>query len=303
MLAASQIRQEEAHAVIAEFAISRQTFEDITAALIVGLKTAWFVIFEQQVLVIVLAVDDQFHFNQRPAWQRTSILHRDAFVFRNLLRDYLASIALNADLLVFSFKTIELAVDFDFQSGSSDRIFLREVGQIRAEVNRALACAANFDCVVSGGDCIAFDQQNIVEAEEVFRRDLYRLLDFSVDQNFHSHVRLNFTRGLNVVGHGFDNHRCVASAVPVSAVLTIIQQILDQSRSDFVVWTDRHQQLKINGHGFIVAAIPVPPAVFWQPQPRRLIFIVLFEELFDVLEHHVTTFGILLFVQHKTGQG
>jgi hypothetical protein len=290
------------NAVVAEFAISRQTFEDVTAALVVGFEAAGFVIFEQQVLVVVLAVDDHFHFDQVAAGDGTQIFQRNAFVFRHLLTDHLASITLHADLFVVTFQTIELSIDFDFQTGGGDVVFLREVGQIRTEVNRAFACAADFDFVVAGGDGITFDQQDIVEAEQILAVDLHGLLHFAIDKNFHGHVRLIFTRGLDVVGHGFDNHRGVASTVPVCAVLAIIQKILDQSRSDFVVGSNGDQQLQINGHGFVVAAVPVPPAVLWQSQPGRLVFVVLFEKLFDVLDHHVSTFGILLFVQHETCQ-
>ena len=85
VLASGERREEETNSVVAEFALSGQTFEPVAAALVVRFEAAGFVDFQHQIFVFVLAVDDEFHFNQRLARQKPSVLNRNAFVLRDLL--------------------------------------------------------------------------------------------------------------------------------------------------------------------------------------------------------------------------
>ena len=78
-------KREFGYSVVAEFALSGQTFEPVAAALVVRFEAAGFVDFQHQIFVFVLAVDDEFHFNQRLARQKPSVLNRNAFVLRDLL--------------------------------------------------------------------------------------------------------------------------------------------------------------------------------------------------------------------------
>jgi hypothetical protein len=65
------------------------------------------------------------------------------------MRHDLASITLNVDLFVVTFEPIELASHLNLKPSSGDLIFLREVRQIRTEVDKAFAFATDFNFVSS----------------------------------------------------------------------------------------------------------------------------------------------------------
>lgn len=147
MLTASQCVQEEADSFVAKFAISVEAFPDVAASLIVRFKTAWLVVFQQQVFVVVLAVDQQFDFDEVAAGDGPKVFERNSLVLRDLLIDQLSPVALNVDLFVVAFKSIELSSHLHFQTGGLDGVFFGEVRQVRTEVDRAFTRAADFDRV------------------------------------------------------------------------------------------------------------------------------------------------------------
>ena len=64
--------------LVAELAVGVESFPDIAAAMVVWVEAAGLVIFQQQVFVVVLAVDDQFDFDQIAAGDGSQIFQRDA---------------------------------------------------------------------------------------------------------------------------------------------------------------------------------------------------------------------------------
>ena len=135
-------------------------------------------------------------------------------------------------------------------------------------------------------ECLSFDDEHVVEREQIGRRDLDLLARLAVECDRHCHLGPVFAAGLQVVGKRLDAERRVARGVPVGAVLAVIEHVLDQPRRQLAVGIGSCQQLQVERVGFDLAAVPAPPvSLVGELQVGSLVFIVANDVLADVLKH------------------
>ena len=148
----------------------------------------------------------------------------------------------------------------------------------------------------AGREGFAFEDERVVEREQVVGVDLGFFALLAVDPDFDREVRLVFAAGFDVVGERFDDEGRVARAVPVGGVLAIVDQVLHEPRGDRALRFDGGEQLQVVGVGFELAAVPVPPDVLRQVQVGGLVLVVLDDVLADVLHDHRELLGFVLLV-------
>ena len=74
-----------------------------------------------------------------------------------------------------------------------------------------------------------FEQECIVECEQVRRIDFHFLLLLAIEPDFHGQVRLVFAALPHVIGQSFNAQRGVARAAPVSCLFAIVQEVLHET--------------------------------------------------------------------------
>src|SRR5688572_12310858 len=100
MPAASELPNEERYAVVAIFDVRRQTGCGVSAALLDGLEAGGLQVLEEQVLVVVLAVDDELDLDEVAAGERVAIAEWLPLVLFDLLIEGLAARAFGFDFLI-----------------------------------------------------------------------------------------------------------------------------------------------------------------------------------------------------------
>ncbi|HRH75920.1 MAG TPA: hypothetical protein PK129_01120 [Cellvibrionaceae bacterium] len=86
MPAAGQDAREEADALVAQFHVGPQAVADVTAAQVDRLEARGLEVFEDQILVVVLAFDFEFDFDQVAAPKLREVDEFAALVLLDLLR-------------------------------------------------------------------------------------------------------------------------------------------------------------------------------------------------------------------------
>ena len=159
---------------------------------------------------------------------------------------------------------------------------------------------AEFERVTPGGDVGPFEHERVVIDEQVLGIDFDILPLRTVEPHLDRQVGLALARGPQVVGQCFDAEGRVARALPISAVLTIVEQILHQPRGDASLRLDARQQFEIVRHRFVFAAVPVPPVVrAGKFEPGGLVLVVLDDVLRQVLHHGGQLVGLAELVQGR----
>ena len=150
VLAPGQGPREEGHALVAELDVGAQVVAVVAAADLDRLEAGRLEVLEDQVLVVVLAVDLQLDLDQVAALERRPVGQQLAAITLDPLADRLAAAAGHVHRLVVLDEPVDLAVDLDLQARVGDRVFEREVGQVGVEVERALALLEERDRVLAG---------------------------------------------------------------------------------------------------------------------------------------------------------
>ena len=143
MLAPPERADEECDALVTKLNVRAQIVAVVTALDVNGLETCSLVVLENQVFIIVLAVDLELDFHQLAALESRVGRQPLAAETFNALANGLAAAAGHVDNLVVLDEPVDLAVDLDLQARVSDRVFAREIGQIGAIVERSVALLAN----------------------------------------------------------------------------------------------------------------------------------------------------------------
>ena len=110
-----------------------------------------------------------------------------------------------------------------------DWVFEGEVGQVGVEIERAFAVLMERNCVRACLERRAFDDEGIVEREQVCGSDRDLLPGLAVEGDGDGHFGPVLAAGLQVIGERLDAERGVACGIPVVAMLAIIEHVLDQT--------------------------------------------------------------------------
>ncbi len=196
-----------------------------------------------------------------------------------------------------------MTVDFELKAGVADVIFEREVRKVAVPIQWAGAAFAELDGVRAGWQVITFEHESVVECEQVLGVDFFFFAFLAIDPHLNREVGLVFAGGFDEIGEGFDHERCIAGAVPVGSIFAIVDEVLYQLRRDGAFRVGRCEQFEVVRFGLVFAAVPEPPDVGGHVQIRRLVFVVLDDELADVLHDHVQLFGFVLLVEGEAVGG
>ncbi len=304
MLAAGQLAREEADAFVAQLHVGAQGVAVVTAAHFDRLEPGGLHVLDHDVLVIVLALDDEFDLGQIAALEDAEVFDGDPFVFLGLLAHGLTARARHVDLLVHFLQFVILPLDLDLEARLGDEVLQGEVREVGVEVERAGSLLAQFDGVFARFDRVAEEDELVVEREEVLGVDRDFLLLLAVQEHFEREFGFHFASGAQVVGERFDAEGRVAGGLPVGGVLAVVEQVLDQARGGFALRVHLGQKFEVIGLRFVLAAVPAPPvALVTQFQPGCLVFVILFQELFDVAAQHVALFHAVLLVEGEGQHG
>src|SRR5262245_9398071 len=139
VLAASERPCEEGHSFVAELDVGTQVVAVVAAADLDRLEAGGLVVLKDEVFVVILAVNLELNLEEFSALERRSLSKQLATIALDLLSHGLPSSTGDLDCLVVGHQSIQLAVDFDLQPRSGDRVLQGEVGHVGVEVERPLA--------------------------------------------------------------------------------------------------------------------------------------------------------------------
>ena len=169
VLAAGEGADEEDRALVAELDVGAHVVAVVSAAQVHRLEAGGFRVLEHDVLVVVLAFDLELDLDEVAALEHRQVGEFLALVLLGPLVHGLAARAFGLDGLGGFDELVVLALHLDFEAGAGDRVFEREVRQVCVEVERAGAFLDELDGVLAVGERLAFQDELVVEGEDVLR--------------------------------------------------------------------------------------------------------------------------------------
>src|SRR5208337_3791555 len=146
------------------------------------------------------AVDGKLDLDQVATLERVTVGQGLTAIMLDPLAGGLAATASGSLHRVIADEPGHFAIDLDLQPGARDRVLEREVAQVRVPVERSLPFFPDAQSVRAGIDLVALEDQSIVEAEEIFRRDAHLLPRLTVQRDRDGQVGPILTTGLEVIG-------------------------------------------------------------------------------------------------------